>query len=307
MILILRVAALLAVAAGSPFAGAKLFVNPYSNPAQQAAEWRDLRPADAALIDKIARQPMAQWANGPDLDLDALMTDIDEQQAMAVLVLYFIPHRDCGLYSRGGAANAAAYRAYVDRIARALGKRRAAVIVEPDALPNVAGDCLPAKQDAERLALLRYAAAKLPNAYIDAGNAVWMPAEQIAALLKRAGVERARGFALNVSNFQTTAASIAYGTKVSKLVGGKHFVIDTSRNGRGPYPRKLWRKPEDEWCNPPGRALGRPPTAKPGHPLVDAYLWVKVPGESDGECNGAPRAGAWWPEYALGLARRASW
>jgi endoglucanase len=33
---------------------------------------------------------------------------------------------------------------------------------------------------------------------------------------------------------------------------------------------------------------------------------VKPPGESDGECNGGPAAGRWWPEYALGLAQRAS-
>ena len=38
---------------------------------------------------------------------------------------------------------------------------------------------------------------------------------------------------------------------------------------------------------------------------MDAYLWVKTPGESDGTCNGGPRAGQWWPEYALGLSRTA--
>jgi endoglucanase len=36
---------------------------------------------------------------------------------------------------------------------------------------------------------------------------------------------------------------------------------------------------------------------------VDAYLWVKRPGESDGACgNGAPKVGVWWPDYALDLA-----
>ena len=49
------------------------------------------------------------------------------------------------------------------------------------------------------------------------------------------------------------------------------------------------------------------PTAEPGKKLVDAYLWVKRPGESDGTCNGGPAAGgcAWSPDYALGLAQRA--
>ncbi len=90
--------------------------------------------------------------------------------------------------------------------------------------------------------------------------------------------------------------SIAYGEKISRLTGGKHFVIDTGRNGLGPTP-------DNQWCNPAGRALGRPPTTRTGHPLVDALLWVKSPGESDGECNGGPAAGHWWPEYALGLAQ----
>jgi endoglucanase len=129
----------------------------------------------------------------------------------------------------------------------------------------------------------------------------------MAAVLRRAGVADANGFALNVSNFQTTAATIAYGRQISRLVGGKHFVVDTSRNGLGPLAKRLWKKPEDQWCNSPGRALGARPSTRTADPLVDAYLWIKSPGESDGTCNGGPPPGVWWPEYALGLARRAAY
>ena len=73
-------------------------------------------------------------------------------------------------------------------------------------------------------------------------------------------------------------------------------MIDTSRNGRGPK--------HDQWCNPPRRALGTLPTTRTGNPLIDAYLWIKVPGESDGMRRHGPPAGQWWPQYALGLARR---
>jgi endoglucanase len=83
---------------------------------------------------------------------------------------------------------------------------------------------------------------------------------------------------------------------VSARVGGKHYVIDTSRNGLGGIP--------GEWCNVPGQALGQLPTTRTGRALADAYLWVKYPGESDGTCNGGPRSGQWWGEYALGLAQR---
>lgn len=304
-----------AAPSGSPFAGAKWFVDPYSRPAIQVREWRDTRAADASLIEKIASQPRAQWTTEPKdaAKLAARYAEVTPNGELLILVVYAIPHRDCGLYSRGGAASATAYRRYIDTVARAIGPRRAAVVLEPDALPNVGSpDCLTDPQRTERLGLLRYATDRFARlrstaVYIDAGNAVWMSADAIADLLGRAGIGNARGFALNVSNFQTTAASIAYGKRVSKLVDGAHFVIDTSRNGRGSYPRRLWKKPEDEWCSPPGRALGTRPTARTGHPLVDAYLWVKGPGESDGECNGAPTAGTWWPEYALGLARRAAY
>ncbi|MFJ9909327.1 glycoside hydrolase family 6 protein [Streptomyces sp. NPDC101152] len=99
-----------------------------------------------------------------------------------------------------------------------------------------------------------------------------------------------------------------------------HFVIDTSRNGLGawtPEPGKYSGDPEP-WCNAPGRGLGPRPTADTGVPLVDAYLWIKTPGESDGSCTRNtggtidpeygivdPPAGAWWPDQAHTLARNA--
>jgi endoglucanase len=93
-----------------------------------------------------------------------------------------------------------------------------------------------------------------------------------------------------------------------------HFVIDTSRNGEGPnpmtggpdadmadYAAAPYDQPASDiaalqsgnWCNPPGSGLGLAPTANTGVPLVDAYLWVKIPGESDGECDSAGGVRAW--------------
>ena len=135
--------------------------------------------------------------------------------------------------------------------------------------------------------------------YLDAGNSAWITdTELMSRALRKAGIARAGGFALNVANFETTKATIAYGTRLSKMLDGAPFIIDTSRNGNGPAAKR-----HHHWCNPPGRALGEPPTLTTGRPLVDAYLWVKRPGESDGACgNGAPPAGSWWPAYALDLA-----
>jgi endoglucanase len=105
---------------------------------------------------------------------------------------------------------------------------------------------------------------------------------------------------LNISNFDTDAANGTYGSAISALIGNKHFVVDTSRNGNGPTS-------DNQWCNPSGRALGHTPTTVTGNALIDAYLWVKHPGESDGTCNGGPAAGVWWPDQALSLATNAGW
>jgi endoglucanase len=126
--------------------------------------------------------------------------------------------------------------------------------------------------------------------------------------------------------------------------GTTHFVIDTSRNGQGPWnfaadSEGLFRTYEgfaadgdaladgytsaaaaQDWCNPPGRGLGIPPTTITASTLVDAYLWIKVPGESDGSCarpaGGTtdaewgnivdPAAGQWFPQQALELAQLAN-
>jgi endoglucanase len=144
--------------------------------------------------------------------------------------------------------------------------------------------------------------------YVDAGNASWVRnLDRLASALRAAGVARADGFALNVSNFETTARSVAYGEALSRRLDGAHFVIDTSRNGAGPPVRTKGRNAgrHKSWCNPHGMRLGTPPTTRTSSPLVDAYLWVKQPGDSDGACGGgAPPAGQWWPRYAAELLGR---
>lgn len=97
-----------------------------------------------------------------------------------------------------------------------------------------------------------------------------------------------------------------------------HFIVDTSRNGLGPWTAPAGSPAGDPevGCNPPDRALGAIPTTNTHVPLLDANLWVKTPGQSDGAClrwtSGPtdpvrgrldPAAGAWFPDQALELAR----
>ena len=144
-----------------------------------------------------------------------------------------------------------------------------------------------------------------------------------------------------------------YQQNMGTAVPTTHFVIDTSRNGQGPlnagvYAAAPYNQPapvvttltNGSWCNPPARGLGTHPTANTGVPLLDAYLWVKTPGQSDGSCDAAggvrawdyadytqagwptdsadqalfdplwglddPIAGAWFSQQALDLAQRAN-
>jgi endoglucanase len=289
---------------GNPMAGARFWVDPTSNAKQTAASWRATRPADAANMDKIASNSQAQWFGGWSGDIltavNNAITTASAAGAVPVLVAYNIPQRDCGGLSSGG-TSADGYKTWIAAFANGLGGRKVVVILEPDALAQM--DCLPASDQVTRVSLIQYAVSVLKAqgnsaVYIDGGNSAWKSASDQAARLVRADVAAADGFALNVSNFQYTSNSIAYGKAISALIGGKHFVIDTGRNGLGPTA-------DNQWCNPAGRGLGPASTTATADPAVDAYLWIKAPGESDGSCNGAPAAGTWWADYALGLAQRA--
>ncbi|GAA1930269.1 hypothetical protein GCM10009716_42200 [Streptomyces sodiiphilus] len=329
----------------------------------RAGEWRD-----AAGLTRMITTPQSVWLTGQEgsdvrKDARAVMKGAKLQRALPVLTLYNVPGRDCSQYSSGGAANTAEYKAWIDEVARGIGKGEAVVILEPDGLALMPSDCGQDDDEgtltAARFVEHNYAVdtlATLPGTtvYLDAGHSDWHSVNSIAPRLIEAGVENTAGFYLNPSNYQTDEDLARYGTLISGCLsyaagGGDpadcpnqwwepedaqewldenvtadpadqpHFVTDTSRNGQGP-----WTAPEDaypdpqEWCNPPDRGLGQRPTTDTGHPLIDAHLWIKIPGESDGEClRGTegpedpergmelPAAGAWFPEQALELVRYA--
>ncbi len=287
----------------NPMANRQLYVDPRSQAALAEATLRSTNPAQALQINKIARQPQAKWLNGPTDTGANLISYLNATgNKYPVLVAYYIPVRDCGATNQQGAPTSAAYRQWINSLSAALGTKAAAIIIEPDALARL--DCLSATRQTERLADLSYAVQKLaakPNiaVYLDAGHSNWLSINTAAERLKAAGVAAGTGFSLGVSHFSTAAQNTAYGQKVAAAIGGQHFVIDTSRSGQGDAGA-------NQWCNPPGRGLGPTPRVSPGSSLVDAYLWVKRPGESDGTCNGGPAAGVWWLDYALGLISRAS-
>jgi len=188
------------------------------------------------LSSRCAPHPQGVWLHRPGALADWEIDAIRHADARTPIVLYNVPRRDCGSYSQGGA-----------RLRRSTspgcGWSRASsagapvpVIVEPDALALMT--CLGAAGRAARIEAIRRGVAILrrdtkAKIYVDAGKEGWHTPEEMAALL--AGGPRP-GIALNVSDFDWTSSEVGYGRRISRLTGGLHFVVDTSRNGAGPAP-----------------------------------------------------------------------
>ncbi|MCA2212121.1 glycoside hydrolase family 6 protein [Jidongwangia harbinensis] len=276
------------------------YVNPNSSPASWvAANSGDGRAA--AIRTEIAQRPMASWFGNWSGDITSAVGGYvgaaDAVDKLPLLVAYNLPGRDaCGGHSSGGAGSVAAYDAWMSAFAGAIGNRPAVVVLEPDALGDF--NCMNQTQISERVGMLSRAVAqfrsKAPNtwAYLDAGNPGWVDAPTMAQRLNQAGVGNARGFALNVSNYFTTGENTNYGNRLvgelQRLGHQKSFVIDTSRNGNGA---------NGQWCNPAGRRIGTPTQMGGG---AEMLLWLKTPGESDGNCGvgGGSTAGQFLPEVA---------
>ncbi|MFD4410906.1 glycoside hydrolase family 6 protein [Streptomyces sp. NPDC058475] len=283
----------------------------YRHPDSQVLDWVQAHPGDfrrEVIESRIADRPAAVWfADFTPSTITARVRAVTSAAAaegrVPVVVPYAIPQRDCGGASDGGAPGLAAYDGWIDRFAAGLGSGEVIVILEPDAIAQ--SDCLTEGQQADRFASLARAGRVLKAAnprarvYYDAGHSDWNPVAKQASLLDQAGAASpasSDGIFTNVSNFHRTSDEIGYARRVLSALRGPASlgaVIDTSRNGNG--------APADgEWCDPAGRKIGQAPTLSTGEAGIDAYLWVKLPGESDG-CKGTP--GTFSPEYAYELAR----
>ncbi len=217
-------------------------------------------------------------------------------------MVYNVPNRDCGGPSGGGAPSHAAYRAWVDEVAAGLAGRPATIVLEPDVLPLMS-TCQNTDQQNQTKASMAYAGKKLKSGsagakvYFDIGHSAWLAPAEAANRLRGADISNsADGISTNVSNYRSTSDEVNFAKNVLNAVGDGRLkaVVDTSRNGNGPAG--------SEWCDPPGRAIGTPSTANTGDSKIDAFLWVKLPGESDG-CI-AP-AGQFVPQRAYDLAMAA--
>lgn len=261
-------------------------------------------------VSKIFDYPMAFWFGVKRgwHDVEVLTHRVQRllhraEPYLPIMVIYNLPDRDIGQWSKGGAKTCEQYLEFIQNFANALEHHQPIIIFEPDGLPHST-----LQSDTERklrIQLMRDGLTILSEQtqaliYADIGHSNWLSASQAGDLLNQVTPAKGiRGFSVNVSNYRTTAESMRWGNEVLEHTDLGYYVVDTSRNGSGPYG--------NEWCNPPGRSLGCRPTTLTGDDRCDAFLWIKVPGESDGRCNGGPRAGKFWPEYAQELVQNTHW
>jgi endoglucanase len=298
-------------AAGNPLAGASFFVDHQSEPANYAARY----PA----LNAIARQPDVEHFgtfSGPDIGIAVAhyldRAAVQEPGTVPMLATYRLVYGHCGHWS-DPVSEQRAYHDFISRFAAGVGGHRAVLFLEMDSLITVG--CLNHHGLAVRMHELDDAinvlTANCPHlvVYLDAGAADAVPAPQIAKLLRRAGVAKIQGFFLNSTHFDWTSKEIRYGEQISRLTGGKHFVVNTAENGRGPLvPHNRVKHGNEVLCNPLDRGLGPVPTANTGFRNVDAFAWIANPGKSGGQCRaGAPKTGNFWLGLALELVRNANY
>lgn len=254
-------------------------------------------PRTPAIAQRIAPYPIAMWVTG-DIDDDLRNVGDIVQRArradgLAQLVLYNIPDRDDGFSGPNRAVKAQTYRGWVDRISAAVADTRVVVLVEPDALWFADRVASEGTDFDSRLASIRYAvdtfSTKNPRAqvYIDAGTASGsVTPGRMAELLVKAGASAHVGYAVNVSSFAPDWEITDYAQAIRGVLQAWHgiadprYVVDTSHNGAPEW--------NNDWCNPPGRRLGKLPQIVDAPDGLDMNLWVLAPGASNGPCGIAP-------------------
>ncbi|KAK8178660.1 1, 4-beta cellobiohydrolase [Phyllosticta citribraziliensis] len=182
--------------------------------------------------------------------------------------------------------------------------------------------------------------------YVDGGNSGWWgnptnmgpAAKLVGEVWRRAGRPRAfRGLATNTANYNAWSVSqCANYTQGSRNCDEKryinaiapllqregtpaHFITDMGRSGVQPTGQWAW----GDWCNALNTGFGLRPSTQTDDPLLDAWVWIKPGGESDGtssvmaqrfdpKCGQAdakqpaPEAGQWFQEYFEQLLRNAN-
>ncbi|KAH7472331.1 Endoglucanase E-2 [Phytophthora ramorum] len=231
--------------------------------------------------------------------ISSMLSECSEETRLSIVV-YGIPNKDCdaGLSSGGTVKSTDDYKAFLKELTDAVGDRKVLYVVEPDAVGLLAkdGSCGSSAGYLDNLKVAVEALSSNANAelYVDVGY--WMladstNAEKIAPIMKELGsCGTVKGVTINTSNYRSTDECATYCTNFQTAMGKSDMscIVDTSRNYNG--------SPTSDWCNVATAGIGKPPTSETGVSNLDYFMWIKPPGESDGECLGGTAAGSFFAE-----------
>jgi endoglucanase len=285
----------------------------YSDPNNTVVKaYNDATGTDRELLGKVVLRPTVKWF-GNNNAYDTLTQTVrkylletnqgDPNVLTTMAVFPADPWEGNTCTGAPSASHLSQSRRWLTRFAAAIGSARTAIVLQPD-LPLALG-C--PTLTAPTVQLVRFAAqtfAALPRTtvYLDAGAADWAKVPELTRLLPQAGLRYARGFVLDTSHTDSTAAQIQYGAQVAQSLAAhgfpnRHFIVNTSSNGEPftyPYYKQHYAA---RYHGPPACTtrtqthcvtLGIPPTTDTASPqwrlgptvralaarYCDAYMWV---------------------------------
>lgn len=248
-------------------------------------------------------QPAATLA--PTVEKFLADAEVAQPDTTVALSSYSLVHGAC----ESPKAIKSRYENWITQLAKGIGNFRVVLYLEEDSL--IETHCLSHGAIMTRLSELAYAVKALsvdPHllVYMDAGAPdASISARKMATYLRQADIAQAQGFFVNATHNDWTTTDVAFGQQIARLTGGKHFIVQTDDNGRGPLvPKNRVKNGNENLCNPAGRGVG-PLSWNTGYEYVDGFLWFNNPGNSDGPCGaGDPAIAQFWAQYAVGLVQR---
>jgi endoglucanase len=300
---------------GDPLQFVNWYVFGTQSPAGEAIGRYSSNPAWTQALHTIAYSPGSgtyrfwMW-NQPAASLastvEKYLADAEVAQPNTTMALssYSLVHGAC----ESPKAIKSRYENWITQLAHGIGNFRVVLYLEEDSL--IETHCLSRGAIQTRLGELAYAVKALsadPHVliYMDAGAPDgWISAAKTAQYLKQADIGQAQGFFVNATHNDWTTTDIHYGQEIARMTGGKHFIVQTDDNGRGPLvPNDRKDNGNEDLCNPAGRGVG-PLSWNTGYAYVDGFLWFNNPGNSDGSCGaGDPPIAQFWAAYAVGLVQ----
>ena len=152
-------------------------------------------------------------------------------------VLYNMPNRDIGQYSKGGAKTGANYFLFLQEFCRGINGHSPIIIFEPDAIPHTT---MMDKEQAEyRFNIMKEGLTILTEesdayVYVDVGHSNWLDPSQAHELLSKVWVKGCRGFSVNVSNYRSTEESnTAYTYDYINIIDFTYYLYSYSLINKG--------------------------------------------------------------------------